>query len=560
MKGTWNVLLVYCYAGWLIEGERMYVQFSRWFIQMDIAFWINNPVWRVRQHGLWTVCLAILVVAAMGSLPSSAVAADKLLRQDWWLLESPHFRVITNTREEVPEEIIRDLELFRSVVLMMTGVKQVDEKLPTTAVVFRRMGEFKRLTGRPNIAGYMSATLRGNWMVSGGDSMNMDQRQIMFHEYVHHLLRSASSVNYASWYEEGLADMLSSVYQKDGKVVFGAEVPARMGTLKNNSYQVSLAKVVNNDDLSDWHRYHVSYFYAMSWALVNYLNMGYMLGTENRIPHLNDYLSLLQQGVDREEAFESAFGMTPAQMEGKVNEYLGTKMRPVLMLPRDRFPVVDKIDRRKLTDSEVAHQLAILSTYGNSKLSRKLLVEQLVEDPDNIDLQAALANSYRVEGDLDSAELTARRIVTEHPEDVIASLELARVLTARSQNWCAEGESNCARPLVEAEEVYRRLLTIEPDNPETNAYLASLLLGEQRDLEDAARAVSITLSYQPWSADWNLLAGKIQMQLDRNSEAQSYLQRALTWGSREAVRKEAATLLAELSKRQDKFIVESTGH
>lgn len=503
--------------------------------------------WRAAGRGR-SVLLGLLTCALLLG-PLAAFGADRLVRQDWWLLESDHFRVITNTRGDTPESIIRDLELFRAVVLKMTGVANVEEKLPTTAVVFRSMSEFKRLSGSRNIAGYMRPTLRGNWMVSGGDSLNMDQRQVMFHEYVHHLLRSASSVNYASWYDEGLADMLSSIYEEDGKVVVGAEAPARMQTLKNNAYQVSLEKIVNTDDLSDWHKYHVSYFYAMSWALVNYLNMGHMLGTPSRVPELNNYLALVQQDVPRPEAFKKAFGMTPSEMENKVNDYLGTRMRPVLMLPRDRFPVVENLETRRLTAAEISYELATLAIYGNLKLSRALVQEQLELHPDNAEIKGVLAVTYQRQGNYPEAEKLAREAVATNPDSTVLAIDLADILMAWNRHDCAEVEPVCTQRKLQAEALYRGVLELEPDNPEANVKLAYLLLAENRELDAAAESVEVGLTYQPWSASLNLLAGKVYLRLDDRDRARGYLSRALYWGNSESLRADAAAALKQLEEQ-----------
>jgi len=491
--------------------------------------------------------LSVLLINSVSLLFSAkAMAADRLVRADWWRLESEHFNVVTNTKGDVPQSIIEDLELFRSVVLALTGLKTVEEKLPTTAVVFRSTGEFNRLTQRPNIVGYMRATLRGNWMVSAGGSLNMDQRQIMFHEYVHHLLRSASTVNYASWYDEGLADMLSSVYEDDGRVVIGAESTVRINTLKNNSTQVSLERIVNTDDLSDWHRYHLSYFYAMSWALVNYLNVGHLTGTPSRVADLQRYLALTQEGVPRPEAFETAFSMTPKQMEDKVNDFLGKRMRPVIMIPRERFPATPKVARRQLDDLEITLELAWLAMYGNSALARDLLEDQLEVTPGDARLTSALAVTYQLDGKHEKGAALAREASRAAPSNPELAIDFADLLVSWNKQECETRMPICDDRSMEAEAQYRRALELAPDNPEAHAQLAGLLQSESRELSAAADHVEQALSYQRWSPNLNLLAGQIYLKLGERDFARAHLERALYWTENEAVRAAAAKALQTL--------------
>lgn len=488
----------------------------------------------------------VLLLALVASLPWSVEAQDRLIKQDWWLLESEHFTVVTNTLGQTPDGIIEDLELFRAVVLAITGIKKAEDKLPTRAVVFKSLGEFNRIAKMPNIVGYMRPTLRGNRMVSGGGSLSLDQRHVMFHEYVHHLLRSASSVNYTSWYDEGLADMLATVYEKDGRIVIGAESRARMKTLKNNPMRVSLERIVNNDDLSSWHPYHVSYFYAMSWALINYLNVGHLSGAPNRLEHLENYLALTQKGTERSQAFFEAFGMTPRAMERELNKYLGKRMRPVLMIPRDRFPEIGKISKRLLSKEEITYELSMLAIFRNTKLARSLLEDQLQLEPDNPRLTGALALTYQAEEKFVHGVRLARKAMRADPTNPELAIDLADMLVIWNRDVCEDDMTGCDDRVTEAGQAYHHALEVAPDNPEAHAQLAALLQTENHDLAAAIVHVRVALEYQPWSPDLNLLAGQIYQGLGETDSAREHLQHALYWAESERVRIAAAEAMAEL--------------
>jgi len=499
--------------------------------------------------GTSAVLSGTLYVTLMALLVSvSATAQDRLIRQDWWLLESDHFSVVTNTRGETPDNIIEDLELFRAVVLILTGIDEVEDKLPTRAVVFKSLSEFNRIARMPNIVGFMRSTLRSNRMVSGGSSLSMGQRSIMFHEYVHLLLRSASSVNYPGWYDEGLADMLATVHEKGDRIVIGAESETRMRTLKNNPMTVPLERIVNTDDLSSWHPYHVSYFYAMSWALVNYLNVGHLLGSPNRVPHLQQYLALTQGDTPRPQAFLDAFGITPRAMENELNDYLGTRRRPVIMLPRDRFPEIGEIGKRKLSREEITYELALLAVFRNTKLARSLIEDQLQMESANARLTGALALTYQAERDFARGAELARMAVRTDPKNPELAIDLADLLILWNNNNCEREKVGCADRIIEAEQSYRRVLELAPDNPEAHAQLAALLHSVNRDLPAAAEHIDTALDYQPWSPNLNLLAGQIYKRLGEIDSAREHLRRALRWSENEKIRTQAAKALAALGQ------------
>ncbi len=499
----------------------------------------------VRTNLLWA---AFLTLAAL-----QVHATDRLVKQSWHLLESENFSVMTNTRGDTPEALISDLELFRTVVLAITNASAVKDRLPTRALVFRTRREFLRVSGASNIAGYMRATLRGNYMVSGGSSRSMDQRSIMFHEYVHHLLRSASTVNYPSWYDEGFADVLSTIYEADGKVVIGGVSSVRMNTLKNNPMQISLERVVHNDDLSSWHRYHVSYFYGISWALVNYLQFGHMMkDMPNRVTQLQTYLSLVQRNVERPRAFEEAFKINPRGMEKELNNYLGKNRRPVMMIPRDRFAPVGPIRTRSMSNQEVALALARQALYRSPEYARSLINEQLEDDPRDAQLTNVLGLTYQMEEQYKEADKYLQEAARMDPGDPVLAIDVADLLAIWNAAVCAKNDNGCEERGSTAEAEYRRALELAPDNPEANARYASFLQVADRDLPAAKKYIDFALEYQPWAPSLHLVAGLINQGLADKPGAREHLLRTLHWSKSASIREQAAAALAELDDEQRK--------
>ncbi len=500
-----------------------------------------------RQRIARLICLvAILSVGRVHAL-------DKFLEMPWWLHESDHFSVVTNIPDR-GDQLIQQLELFRAVVLKFTGLNAVEDRLPTRAVIFAKRAEFARITDRANALGYTSTTLRNNRMVASGGSLNTAQRHIMFHEYVHYLLRSATDENHPSWYDEGLADMLSTVMERRGQMVVGTAPPSHLRFINSNSRQVPANKIVNTDDLSDWHPLNVSLFYATSWALVTYI---FADKTGERIADLQNYLAAVQRGEPREAAFEDAFHVSARTLQRRSINYIRRHNKAFLRYPREQFLINTNSTARRLSTEEIAYELAYLAMFSNTALARTLIQDVLHRDPHNPSMQTALAVTYQADQEyergVELARASLREANKQNLQDAVLEIELADMLMVWNQDACASEslfrEENdvpqdtpavCQSRYVAAKQGYQRGLELEPDNPELRAGLAWALLKLNQELPRAARHIEFALDYQPWSPTLQYRAGMIYQAKGEREKALTRLHKALYWSEDAELRDKAA--------------------
>ncbi len=515
------------------------------------------------QRNLRVTCFSFLIIG----VADQVLAKDRLLQMSWWLHEGEHFSVVTNIPDK-GDDVVADLELFRAVVLRFTGFKAVEDRLPTRAVIFAKKGEFARIVDRASTLGYTSTTLRSNRMVSSGGKLNVEQRHIVFHEYIHYLLRSATNDNHPSWYDEGLAEMLSTVYERNGQVFVGSAPAVHIRFLNSNQLQMPAGSFVHTDDLSNWHPLKVSAFYATSWAMVNYI---YADKTGERVEMLSDYLARLRRAEPREAAFEQAFDMQPRGLERRSRKYVSRSNRAFLQYPRDSFTIHTETTRRKLSKEEVAYELAYLAMFSNTELARKLVEEILQEDPDNASMRMMLAVTYQADEEYQRGIEIARASLSlanqKGVRDVLLEIDLADMLMVWNRDACARKEADhqvparhregdekdvkqdsaetCRARYVEAKEAYLRGLAIETNNPEVRAGLAWALLKLEQELGQALRHIEFALDYQPWSPTLQYRAGMIHKGLDQRDLAMKRLRKALYWAKDGDLREDAAAALAE---------------
>ncbi len=518
-----------------------------------------------------TVRLTVFVLTCLCG--GGVNAKDALLESPWQLLEGPNFSVATNLPRG-GEKLVRELERFRAVVLHYMKLEPVPERLPTRAVVFATQGQFNRITNRPQGLGFTRTTLRNNRLVSSGGKLDVARRHIIFHEYVHFLLRAALRENQPTWYDEGLADMLSTVHERKAQMFIGAPPPSHMQFINSTNTLASAGRVVHSDDLTNWRPLSLSQFYAYSWAIVSHLHAD---PRGRRQLQLADYLQRLRDGEERENAFQSAFGKSPRRMLKAAVKSARKRRRGFETLPAERFTNDIALSVRPMTQRDAAYELAHLAMFTNPTLARELLQDVLTEFPEDHRLLTGLAVTYQAEQDYAEGIELARRAAREARAggdvDVIAEIDLADMLMVWNTDACAsqaherkkrngdgskrkavqqDSERICDARYREARAAYERARIIEPSNPEVLSGLAWALgkLGE--DEEAALEHIAVALDYQPWAQTLRYRAGVLNHQAGRLREAERHLEKAVYWSKDAEVRENAVERLnvvrAELSE------------
>lgn len=502
----------------------------------------RRPLNRMRL-GFVTSCLLLMTL--------QDGHADVLLKSDWHLLQSEHFSLLSDTDVSTATDLLKDLEQFRSVVLLVTGLGEVEEPISTRAIVFAKPKHFYRIARSSNIVGYMRPSLRGTRMVTSGDSLSMDQRVVMFHEYIHHLVRIASSQPYPKWYDEGLADTLATIYEANGRIVIGATSEGRINNLSRNSYSVGLSRIVNEDNLYQLHPYVVSYFYSASWALVNYLHISHLAGGENRLSQLQRYLQMIAQNRPRAEAFEAAFETTPKKLEREMFKFLRKRQRPVLSLPADRFEYKGAIKVATAEPDLVALELAFQAFYYKPKVAHSVLDAALKTHPDNLHLRSAKGIAYQMQKKYDAALPLLSAAYEADPTDPVLAIDLADFLVIQADADCPEDRSGCEGTYIRARELYAEALAHSPDNPEIKFNLGKLLLIRFEQYTRALELLGEVLEVQPWNSNLHLLIGlshkgRSSGQDPARDAAVDHLTTALYWAHNDTIRQRAGDALTEL--------------
>lgn len=242
--------------------------------------------------------LALLALMA----PGAARAADT-----WQQYSNSHFQAVSNAAAPEVLALLGDLERFRATVQIMTSVHLPVDAPADIVIVFRNRGEYRDYAPGFNVVGHVvkGDGSRPSVILMPIEQAQLGSLQVVRHEFVHTLLVH-HPIRFPRWYEEGLAEFLSTARFENDSVVIGLPPKDRM----EQRYELLPFDEILSEEYNP-HKRTVRFGdpYLQYWLLVNYL----LLVNAERRDDLEDYLRLVHLRTPSLEAFRIAFGVTPEQ-------------------------------------------------------------------------------------------------------------------------------------------------------------------------------------------------------------------------------------------------------
>jgi hypothetical protein len=162
------------------------------------------------------VCIAAACLASACRSPADDV------ERAWVRIDLPHLRILSMRDSQRTVELARELALFREVVLEVTNIRG-EGRRPTHLLVldaetYRRLAPF-------GSAGVFYAGARFDSMaiseIPAHQRANQEfsEEHVLRHEYAHFLVANEQTARYPVWFEEGWAELLSTIHVRDEVVL-----------------------------------------------------------------------------------------------------------------------------------------------------------------------------------------------------------------------------------------------------------------------------------------------------------------------------------------------------
>jgi len=452
----------------------------------------------------------------------------------WYRYQSPNFELFSAVKDRQSRELLHQLELLRALFFDTFKLKE-SQPLPVTVYYFASPKDFKAYApeGQQQTLGgyYLYRPDRAVIAISPVWSEEFPLH-IIFHEYIHHLNR-AIGLTPPLWYNEGVAELFSTVEFKPDGVVLGKHLPWHVDSLRARRWlPLETLFAVRSDSPIYNNGKHSGQFYAESWALLHYLRYGETNLDKDKIEQLLNHVMNAtpeEDPVVRRQVFEETIGMDYEEMEARLMEYAqkGTFYSYKAKLPP--VPDMKSYQRRAMPKQEIRVGLAELSLRVNQSANARLcLLEASEKNPANPRYWEALGADAWYSDDLEVMAERWQRALDEGSDNPAIIHELSQ---RESRRWFANFDFNFRLPEGRAQQLrtlLRRSIACAPE--QSDAYemlawveasvvkpdLANIKLVEQRfpKVRQKTRTV-LALALVRVRMDERAEAGKLLDELDR---------------------------------------------
>lgn len=237
----------------------------------------------------------------------------------WARLTTPQFTVVSQLDEQATLNWTEDFQLF---IAALGQVIEVDERAlpPLDIVLFDSRADFAPYRARTqsgtvnNLVGFFSN--QGSWSVIGmpAGSGNASSHQLTYHEAVH-WYSSMLLGRYPYWFNEGIAELFSTLENNGDEVSWGAAIADNVDYLREAGLQPMADFFAVSRDAA---LHEVDTFYPQAWLFVHYL----LFGELDLSPA--ELISLVEGSIesDMPTALSQELGLVFAELDALLGDYL----------------------------------------------------------------------------------------------------------------------------------------------------------------------------------------------------------------------------------------------
>lgn len=461
-----------------------------------------------------------------------------VLADEWRQYTSQNFNVYSDDDPGRCVDLLKQFEVFRHVVLTLTGLPDKPENAKMQVLVFDSDWDYKKI-GPANSAGFYIDTARGPRMVVGAENRIMKNTDVLYHEYIHYLIRQHSSLRYPRWYDEGFAEFLGATTIEDGVAVIGG-VPGSREAAFTYLRPMGVSHLLEPDpDRRDSGRYQ-GRFYAYAWLLVHYLQINAYSSNPDLQDQIRDFLVRYDAGEAPIETFETSFGISTDELDKLLEDYREQKRLTTLTMQVDEFR--GDIRQRSLSPSETAWLLGDLAyRVGEEGVALDYLEEA---DPGEPGTAQALSLAAVIENHNENTQRAgdyAERALAMAPTNSVVLTNLSHLAWDNYEHAGDAGETG-EQALNNSLAFSERALESDPENLETYSFAWEAYRARGENLQ-AVKTLMAAYQLAPFSVGINESIGNLLFDLDKRSLAQPFLERVVTWSHSEEQREAAAEKL-----------------
>jgi tetratricopeptide (TPR) repeat protein len=341
-------------------------------------------------------------------------------------LVTPDFTVLSGASEARTRELAGQVGTFRAAVEQSFGVK-LTPAIPMRIYALNTRDWKRYAQPRAGVAGYFVAQPFASDLVFDAEDTSGGAYELMFHEYVHYILRTFWVGEVPPFLDEGLAEVLSTARFENGSVRIGPRHDHIRFLRRNEWLPFERLLDVKRHDPEYLDHSLAPAFYAQAWATVYYAMAVNPVFGERMTAYVRD----LNAGGSTVKAAERLIGAVSAEANRDIATYI-RKRRP---LPVTRLPVVapaslEHVSLRPLSVDEAALSLGelMLRLADRQQKAQPLFEKVLERSPGSARARVGNAWSLLLTGDRSKAAAVFDALAGVSDLDMPTRVALARGL------------------------------------------------------------------------------------------------------------------------------------
>ncbi len=441
---------------------------------------------------------------------------------EWTRLRSQNFTLEGDVPERDLRAVARRFEEFRETLARQFPKTRLVMASPVTIVVFAHDRDLALVNPRfdgqtVSASGFATVSRIGTSIVMSLEA-GESAYPVIYHEYTHLMLSNVLPA-LPLWAEEGMAEFYGTFKLSDDGRTADMGLPVTRGEMEllRGRALIPLSELVAADQGSPLYvdaKYR-SRFYAQSWALMHYLQVG----NPARSSQLKDFLRRVASREAPVPAFNESFP-DAARLESELSGYVE---RSLFRYVRVKLParaagdVAYSVSRMSAAESKAAQGIILLKQERFAEADAKFN-EALTLDQNTAWAHSGLGLSRAMRDRPEEGLAGLQKGAALADQDAMAHFALGLGAMRCESSGCAEQGGGAAA----ARRAFSRAVELVPEFPDALSLLGYVETVEGQ-LDDAERHLTAAVSFLPAREDYQLHLAQVYMRQANFPKAQALL-------------------------------------
>jgi tetratricopeptide (TPR) repeat protein len=472
-------------------------------------------------------------------------------RDSWVSVRSNHLLVIGNGTDRDIRIVAARLEQFREVVTRIIARPEIESAVPTTVIVFKDDAAYRPFKTSENNAGYFQPGQDVNYITLSAETRgDQDHFNIIFHEYTH-LIVNNSIGSSPAWFNEGLAELYSTLGISNTGIVVGRPIARHVTSLRENAF-LPLRLLFQVDYQSPYYNetQKQSIFYAESWAFMHYVMLN---RNGERAKQVITFLELLRAHEPLDQAVQKAFATSVENLEGEFRSYI----------QQDRFRSAEttlssnakpdlSMTSMFISDAELQAYLGDLLAHSNRSDAEIYLQKALQLDPKLTLAQSSLGILRFRQGRFGEALTYLETAANADTQNALLHYYYASALSRSNNDDVSLTIGYSPEVAARARSELKKAIALKKDFIDSYNLLAYINLVTSTEIDETIELLNANLTRFAGRIDVIYMLGQLYMHEDDYKHARPMLNQVVAETVEPRIREHAQKLLVTISSIEER--------